>query len=233
MHQIPRIGWTFLIVILTLGLTGCGKGFKDIEEEEEFIPEGQYIAQLKPLNSRKRSYSGWAKIRLTENQIWVRIHLKGPGIKTFHAQHLHTGEACPNLDEDDANADGYIDIKEGSEKFGSILVPLDSDISSQMRGISDFPFMRKQGLYFYSESASAQKLLRDLRESMTFPEDMMTKLEHSEGLDFDRRTIVIYGIPESDYLPDTVATYGGHPRQFALPVACGELKYTNEDMRDP
>jgi hypothetical protein len=233
MHQIPRIGWPLLTYALLLGLMGCGKGFKDMEEKEEFIPEGQYVALLEPVNARKRTYRGWVKIRLTDNQIWVRIKLNGPGIKTIHSQYLQTGEKCPNTDEDDTNADGYVDVKEGKEKFGSILIPLDTDLSSQMKGIANFPFMRQQGFYFYSESASSRKMLNDLRSAMSHPEDMMVKLANSEGLDLERRTIVIYGIPENDRLPDTVATFGGNPRNHALPVACGELKYTNEEMREP
>lgn len=218
-RQLPfsLLGLSFFIL-----LAGCGKGFEEQEEpqEEEYV--GHYRAVFKPLNQRFGRMSGWAAITITDNQFWARVRVGGRKTTTMHAQFIHSRGRCPGM-TDDLNGDGYLDFLEAYRIAGPILVPLDANLNSQLKGMHEFPLMKRKSHYFYSEAASYDRMMEDLRGEDYLSDDMISKLSEDE-LELERRVVMIYGINEDNSLPSTVRSYTGYPAQYALPIACGELQ---------
>jgi len=209
-----------LLCLLTL--LSCGKGFKDDEEIQDEIGPGQYWAVLKPLNQKVGLYSGWVSLSVSDNQFWARIKVHGPNTKNMHAQYIHLNDACPDM-EDDLNRDGYLDFREAHHIAGPILVPLDSNLNSQLKGLNDFPKMKmKNTFYYYSEACNSSRMLSDLKQEDTY-DDMMSKLGRYEKLNFTKRVIIIYGTSEDRFLPASVSSFEVYPSQASIPIACGEI----------
>ncbi len=209
-----------------LSITSCGKGFSeekeqnpgDISQEEE--EDSQYQVRFKPLNARVGSYSGWGSLSIIENQFWARVKLHGPQTDQMHAQYLHTGERCPTM-RDDLNGDGYLDFREAQKVVGDILIPLDGNITTQMKGLFEFPKMNNNNMYYYSEASSYTFMVDDLRREDSFPTDFITKLADGEEVNLGGRVVLIYGVSSGRSLPNTVASFETYPAQATLPVSCG------------
>jgi hypothetical protein len=212
---------TFILLFLSTNF-GCGKGFNDDYQEQEDLAPGDYVAFLKPLNSRMGKHQGVAHISISESQFWVRIKFKGKVSKTMHAQYLHVRGPCPDM-SDDLNRDGYVDFIEAQRKVGPVLIPLDANLNTQIKGIHEFPILGRLGSYYYSEASHSKRVIQDLRGKSVLENLFLTKLKSDEELSLEKRVIVIYGIDENIRLPDTVKSYAGYPSQFTLPIACGEL----------
>lgn len=210
-------------LLCLLMLFSCGSGFGDVEVRQEEVIEGWYTAVLNPLNSKVGIFSGRVDLSMSDNQFWVRVNLKGPQTNEMHPQFLHTNSSCPTM-KDDLNRDGYLDFIESYRVAGPILMPLDSNLNSQMKGLHEFPHMRKNSsYYYYSEACNSDYMLSDLKRKDEYKEDLMTKLRPSEKLNLKKRVVLIYGASSDRYLPDTVGTFDGYPNHSSVPIACGEI----------
>jgi len=216
--------WFFMLI-------SCGKGFNADEGQREEIPPGRYYSSLRPLNTKLGRYSGWVSITISDNQFWARIKLTGPKTSGMHAQYLQANSKCPSM-SDDTNDDGYLDFKEAYAVSGPILIPLDSDLKTQLKGLNIFPKMRRSSFYYYSEACNTSLMMEDLRASDSYSSDMIIKLRPNEELRLDRRVILIYGTDEDRYLPSTVNTFEGYPSQSSIPIACGEILEGESDGFD-
>lgn len=195
----------------------------ETDVSEEPIANGRYTASLKPINVTLGRFTGWLKLSITDNQFWARVKVNGPQTTQMHAQYIHSGSVCPDM-KDDLNRDGYLDFMEVYKIAGPILLPLDSNLNAQLKGLNEFPVMRKNsGLYYYSESCNSERLMADLKRTDIFPYDMITKLHPSEKIDLTKRIIIIYGVSADRNLPESVSSFDGYPREATMPVACGEI----------
>jgi hypothetical protein len=212
-----------LRLLCLLTLYACGKGYEDIKEIEEEVAPGHYKAVFKSLNSKVGRFNGWLSLSIHDNQFWARVKVSGPNTKSMHAQYIHTIGTCPDMD-DDLNHDGYLDFMEVYNVAGPILLPLDSNLNSQLKGLDEFPKMRENTyFYYYSEACQSTRLLSDLKEVDVFGTDMMAKLGRGENLNLATRVIIIYGSSEGRPLPETVRSFEGYPSQSSIPIACGEI----------
>lgn len=174
-----------------------------------------YVADLQPLNAGEHtvgseSYtvptaSGSAVINRNGNDLTVTINVEGVTPLTLHPQHIHAGTMCP-VASDDVNNDGFVDVIEGLPKYGAVLIPLDSNLSSFAPSL-DFPVSDASGSYTYTQEASKSHLQKELREA----------------LKLGNRHVVIHGIDPANPLPASVQSLPGLPAWATLPVACGEL----------
>lgn len=154
--------------------------------------------------------------------VYNRLFAGAPS--AWHMQNIYTGNRCP-VAEDDTNMDGIIDIKEGNEVLGKILIPLDSDINSQMAGYRVFPVADMYGSYFYEKDGSFRALLSDLRKPDPDPFDNIVKLSGDEALQIEGKVVVIHGINETFvHLPETVQSEMDLPAWKTIPIACGILR---------
>jgi hypothetical protein len=196
-------------------------------EREEALPldgshiQGHYQAKFITLNPQVNgTIPGSANLYRKEDRIYAFVRLFAGGVKAWHMQNVYTGSRCPRP-SDDKNADGFIDIQEAEEVLGKILIPLDSDISSQHSGKRFFPLADLSGNYQYERVGSFRRFIEDLQREDQDPEDDFVKIPQGQGLNLLRKTVLIQGVSETLELPETLATKGRHRSFQTLPVACG------------
>ena len=160
------------------------------------------------------------------NQFYARVELSSTFVGVSHRQAIHQGSKCPD-GTSDTNKDGVVDFKEAVSAAGMILIPLDSDVSSQVLG-NEYPVIKEDGLYEYSEAAPLDLLVEELREEDLYPQDSLGKLSKNEKLDLENRTVIIYGIPETKLVPRSVTSNEGEPQDQWIPIACGRINRGKE-----
>ena len=193
---------------------------------EEETDEGTYRVTLTALNTNVTdapapfAASGTATITVTNGEFKAEVSMSGVSAD-LHLQNIFTGTQCPTSSS--AGADGIIDVVEASGVSGKIIVPLDSDLSSQLAGFGQGPIGGSDGNYVYSESTDQNAMLDDLKAQDPNPDDVIVKLSQDEGLRLDGKVIIIHGVPGTTTLPDTVQSISGLPNTTTLPIACGVI----------
>lgn len=203
------------------------QGTNSSREREEALPldgshiQGHYQAKFITLNPHVNgTIPGSANLYRKGERIYAFVRLFAGGVKAWHMQNVYTGSRCPGP-SDDKNADGFIDIQEAEEVLGKILIPLDSDISTQHSGKSFFPLADLSGNYQYERVGPFRRFIEDLQSKDKNPEDDIVKLPQSQGLRLIGKTVLIQGVSDTQELPETLATKGRHRSFQTLPVACG------------
>ena len=205
-------------------LVSCGKGYRTEDSTYPEIVSGQFGATLKPLNPKLGIYTGWVTLSISDNQLWARVKLNGKRTKKMHAQYLHLNSKCPDMNHD-LNHDGYIDFVEATTVSGPIIIPLDSNLNGQMKGLNEFPKMKAtNSFYYYSEACNVDNMLADLTQKDESSGDGMIKLLATEKVSFDQRVVMIYGTSEETPLPQSVRSFEGYPSHDSIPIACGQIK---------
>lgn len=187
---------------------GSGSGMSDQRQDEQ----GVYRAVLTAVNSgvSQNASLGTSTVKVQGDEFQIKINMTDTPVNVTHLQDIRTGLRCPTK-EDDTNNDGFIDAAEGSKVFGELLIPLDGDLNSQAAENKNLPRSNASGNYTYSENASLSRLMSDLRT--------ITDRE----LNLSGRHFVVYSIPETIKLPETVAKLEGLSRNESLPIACGKI----------
>ncbi len=184
--------------------------------------EDNFTVQFAALNGS--GVTGTAELTMDDDDFTVEID--GEDLDaTAHPQHIHgapggtvTAQAvCPTM-ADDANSDGFVDVLEGLPRYGSILLPLDDDISTQAQNVPGFPTGTSID---YSESTTMAALRAALVKDDDNGDDPIGTLGADGTIDLDNYVIVIHGT--TDTLPATVGTLPGLPAAATLPVACGRI----------
>jgi hypothetical protein len=197
------------------------------EQQQEDI--GIYRAILAPMNAGVAGNTvGTIEITITGDDVVVTSNVSGAPNGVKHLQNVMLSTSCPEAAAD-ANQDTFIDIIEGVPSTGPILIPLDSNLSEQIGGMSYGPIANRAGKYFYRRSTSLTALLADLRAPDADATDALAKLPPGQELNLAGRVVLIHGVPTSAALPDTVATVGDLPAEQTLPIACGVLVRVPDD----
>jgi hypothetical protein len=203
-------------------------------QEEENVPsdgsniDGLYNAKFITLNPHVNgTIPGSATFYRKDDRFMAYVRLFAGGPKAWHQQFVYDGNRCPEP-SDDLNGDGFIDIQEAEAVLGKILIPLDSDISTQSSGRRFFPLADLSGYYHYERATSFRRLLSDLQSTDSDPNDDTTKLGPGVGLQIVGRPVLILGITEEVQLPETVATKGRHKAFQNFPIACGIFNKVEE-----
>lgn len=215
---------TFLV--LAGSLIACGKdgggssgnGKKVTDRQYEVASSGNYYSVLRPVNFYSNGFIpyGSAMFTVKDDQLQVNISMDDDQAVT-HRLNLHMGTRCPTK-ADDTNGDGFVDYNEAQAVVGPVLMPLDSDLNSQLSGIETYP--RGPGMS-YVRSASIAKINADLSKADENPADNIMK--HSPGIGFTGRVVLAHGTSAQAGLPASVASYAGESAHFSLPVVCGVL----------
>lgn len=219
-----------VILGILFTLTSCGKD-KDNKELTQFVTheaqeqndQGIYNAVIMPLNTSVAGHaSGSFEIKIDGDDFVVESYVYGvaPGVK--HFQNIMTTSACPN-ESADRNKDGIIDIVEAMNVTGQVLLPLDSDLNSQLSGMSFGPIANSDGQYYYKRSTTLSNILSDLYDLDPDPTDIYHKLMPGQNLFLNNRVILIHGVKSTTHLPSTVATVGELSPEQMLPVACAKI----------
>ena len=234
----------FAIMLLFVFLISCGKsnsraGYPRGEYKPIFLPtdgsniSGIYMAKFQTLNAQiNGTVPGSATLYKKDDKFYAYVRLFGGAPRTWHQQHVHEGIRCPDL-TDDINGDGYIDIEEGNKVWGKILLPLDSNISSQKSGSNIYPVADESGSYFYERTTNFEKMFQDLKSPAEDQNNNYRKLLPEEGLDFRGKVAVVLGTSETVIYPETVASADGRPVHQTFPVACGVFERVTEVPGEP
>jgi hypothetical protein len=190
---------------------------------EELGIEGKYEVKFLPLNTSLAGISNAkAKIHIVADHISVVLDMQDSPSMTLHSQFIYTSSVCPS-DIHDVNKDGFIDPQEAAKVLGPILIPLDSDLSSQMDGITEFPSSDSLGRYHYVQEGLLSHLIADLQSPDLNPKDELGKLNHGQQLKLEGKVIVIQGVPEDLYVPGSISSIGTNSDRVTLPIACGKI----------
>ena len=238
--------YPFLLCFILLVSCGGGSGSNSsgiTTQEESTTPAGTtvldgsnitgtYSAKFMTLNSLVNgTIPGSLTLKRDEDKLFAFIRIFAGGPNAWHQQNMYVGGRCPDLD-DDRNGDGFIDAKEGEDVWGKVLIPFDSDLSSQNAGKNFYPVGDASGSYFYERITSFSSLLKDLRKESTSDESF-TKLKSNEPLEFEGKVIVVFGVPDSVVLPESVQTIGRRSAQKTLPIACGVISRAGNTVGVP
>lgn len=138
----------------------------------------------------------------------IRVSIKATGLEVIdqpHVAHIHglAGNAeamCPTAAQDDDN-DNFIELEEGLDTYGPIIVPL-GDVDPDNDGVVDY------------------SMTFNLNKSSTFAEGM----DKSDLLPIELREIVLHGMTveqgEGDNGGEADGTAG---YKTVLPIACGAV----------
>lgn len=218
---------TCLITLASCGGDSGGSSGSSSQQREQQDDQGIYRAVLKPLNeSVAGSTSGTVEIRIEGDDVVVTSNITGAPAGVKHLQNVTLLSSCP------------APAAEGSfvtaASTGKILIPLDSNLSEQLMGMSFGPIANGSGSYVYKRSTSLTEMLADLRSPDPDSLDAVVKLSPEENLNLDGKVVFIHGVASSANLPETVGTIGDLSPEQALPIACGELvRITSEDVTEP
>jgi hypothetical protein len=218
------------ILILLTFVSSCGKSGSSAGVpivKEKVIPlngsniDGLYMAQFMTLNPGVNgSLPGSATLQRQNDKFFAYVRLFGGAPNAWHQQVIYEGKRCP-MASDDVNGDGYIDAIEGRNVWGQALIPLDSNIGSQVAGKNIYPVADATGTYFYERVTSFDDMFSDLKKEDKNLTDNLTKLGPDKGLDFEGRVVVIHGSSDTVVYPPTVATTDEYAQHQTLPIACG------------
>lgn len=224
---------TIIFIFLSSLLAGCGKTTSPynsdqypLEAREE--QEGYFRAQLKPVNSKINSrVSGRVSVFLRGNQFYAKVRASSGYKSVTHIQGIHVGTRCPTI-HDDVNRDGVVDGAETLQVVGRMLVPLDGDLSRQLRNFHLWPTTNRKGEYLYARSTAVEDIMGELRTRSPRPHELVTRLGTDQEFQLAQRVIVIYGVPYDTRLPGGIKSISGFPPYMLIPIACGHLYETGE-----
>lgn len=220
------------IILLSL-LSACGGssgggGSSSVEQQQEEALatdgsniQGLYLATFSTLNSHVNgTVPGSVTFQRKDDRFYAYVRLFAGFPRAWHMQNVYEGGRCPTA-SDDLNGDGFIDITEAQAVLGKVLIPLDSDISSQNSGRNFYPLADPSGSYHYERITSFERFFRDLKSDDKDPNDHIMKLLPEEPFVLEGKTVMIQGISDSVVIPDTVRSFGRHRPFQTLPVVCG------------
>lgn len=236
MKKNSKLVASLLIGTSLLTLVSCGSDDSDssrstrLREEQQQDDQGIYRAVLSPLNSSVAgNVSGTIEIRIEGDDFVAISSGSGAAAGEKHLHNITLSSTCPTQ-ASDVNGDTYVDIVESFTRTGQILIPLDSDLSNQLDGITYGPIANASGNYYHRRSTTLTDLLNDLRSPDPDTQDSIVKLPEGQNLNLTNRVILVHGVKRSSNLPDTVATIGDLSAEQSLPIACGKLvRVTDED----
>lgn len=192
--------------------------------------QGSYAFELTSLSVELAPLvKGLGSIRVMGDQFEVSVKVEGVEAFSSHAQYLHAGAVCPDMSSD-SNADEYLDSAEALMTSGKILIPFDGDLSAQLLDSNVFPSANGQGKYSYLNSSALSLMIGDLRIEDENPNDAYTKLTLNETINFEGRTVIVYGIPTSLQVPGTIRPFNRLNRQASIPIACGKVLRVLEEV---
>ncbi len=216
-----------LSLLAACGGSGGGGGGSSSQRQEEIAPvdgsniDGHYQAKFITLNPQVNgTIPGSANFVRKEDKLFAYVRLFAGYPRAWHMQHVYTGSRCPTAN-DDTNLDGFIDIAEAEAVVGKILIPMDSDISTQSSGRRFFPLGDLSGYYHYERITSFRRFLNDLQDDDRDLTDDVAKLGPGEGLRLSGKVFMVLGVAETVMLPETVATKEKRRSFQTLPIACG------------
>lgn len=194
--------------------------FSSAQAADSSAPTHQiYTAKLQPMNSTLTGLqtSGQAKFEINGDELAITINVSDAPADTVHWQHFHglEGTAVATCAEADAdkNGDGIIDLIETEPASGTTMVPFDTKPAAMDVAHGEYPKASADGTYAYHSMVSLKELTAAFSNAF-----------NGQDLNLDKRVVLIHGVPDDTELPATVQSLGPIPAQVTVPIACGQIK---------
>ena len=164
-----------LLGLSLLTAVSCGSDDDDddnngsAQQQEDQTTEGTYQVTLSPVNGS--TASGTGTVVIEGGDVNVDMSVAGLTLGVEYPQAVHVGSSCAAP--------------------GNILIPLDSDLETQLSGANSFPSANASGSYTYSEDSSLILMEADLRAPDLDPNDDIVKLELGDSLNLGGRVVGI------------------------------------------
>lgn len=211
----------YVLTIVSLFAFSCNNPNKSSNQETPVQENNTeiYEAQIQSLNSSVTNLqtSGIARLVIDGDKMHVTIDIENapPGIE--HWQHFHgfpneSTAMCATANED-ANADGIVDVVETETVSGTTMVPFNKFPAKMDIPTDTYPVADDDGSYHYEIEIP----MDDLKSAFA-------KAFGGSGLNLESRVIYIHGVPSDTKLPETVASLGDIPAHVTLPIACGKIE---------
>lgn len=215
----------FLLCATLLSAVACGNNNNSksspVSQNLLLSQEGHYQATLSPINAHLAGdVAGAALVKVKGDTLTVEVKVNGSPAQISHRQSIHVADSCPALSSD-INKDGVIDGVEGQKRYGPAIIPLDSDLRTQIEKDIRFPTSDFSGNYFYRQQVNISEMMKDLTAKDFDTSDNITKLK--SGLGLAGRQVVIYGVADDIIMPSSVSAPKGQTKSASLPIACGTL----------
>ena len=214
-----------LALLLSLAAVACDGG--DAEELAIFHAP---LTQINPQVSASTP-TGLFEAVLHGDDNLLEISLEAIGLDAVsHPTFLYSGTSCPTQAMDD-NDDGVVDVFEGQDAYGSILLPLDGDLTNQTIQAGTFPTGSSPS---YAEDATLGLVVDAINGPEVNPLTLFVTLPAGEEFDLGRRVIVMHGVgAELLVARPLVAGIDGTGLSIpeSVPILCGRVVLT-EVQRD-
>ena len=213
-----------IFALSLVSLLSCGQqdhqNIRLSTNKEDLSLKGDYQVILRPLNHH---LSGWipngkSEIKIDEDKMNLSSWLDDSS-SVPHRQFILTGKRCP-VASDDLNQDGVIDVMETFKASGKVLIPLDDNLGTQISPYESFPF----GNFSYQEEIKISALEDDLREVDLDTTDHVVKLPRKDPLNLENKVMIVLGVSEKRFLPDSIQALEGVSRQLSTPIVCGLIQ---------
>lgn len=215
------VGACLLTVVTSCGSDDDDNGSSRTPQPEEQQQEGQFRVVLTPVNPGSAGEAnGTGDFNITGDDVSAIVNVDGAP-DSSHPQNILVGTRCPAA-SDDTNQDGFIDLREAYVASGNVIVPLDSNLSSQSAG----SFNMSGENYDYNESSSYASMLADLQLPDTNTNDFLVKLNPGQQLFLEGKVVMVHGVSADTTLPATVQSDGTATPQATLPILCGVITRT-------
>jgi hypothetical protein len=193
------------------------------EEQQQLDDQGIYRAVLQPLNTNvSGNTTGTVEITVSGDEIVFKSNVRGAPAGVKHLQNIMLANNCP-AGSSDLNGDSFVDIVEAIPATGPYYIPVDSDLSGQIEGMTYGPIANTAGNYSYRRSTSLTLLLADLHTPDPDMTDSLVKIPLEQDLNLEGKVVLVHGVAASKDLPDSVASLNEIPSELTLPIACGKL----------
>lgn len=197
----------FIFTLASILMVSCGQDGSGGAASQGIstLSEGsQYRVILETLNGSVtgNNTTGTSILRKDGEEFLVKVYINDSHAGVSHLQSITSGGECPGQ-QNDVNADGIIDAAEGEAVYGTPVLYLDGDLTTQ--DLTDAIFPRASS-YSYQQTIKLDALALTMNQNSSL-----------EG-----RTMVIHGV-RTGSVPATAVGVSGQSPEASLPIACGKI----------
>jgi hypothetical protein len=182
-----------------------------------------YTAQLTTVNGNipGNKAKGTAQFKMAGDELEITLTGEGlsPDMKILaHVHGLPGGKKASCATQGaDTNKDGYVDVMESEIVTGPPLIPLDANPAKLDAKSKSYPKSDKQGMIQYTKKVKVSELMKNMKKKF-----------QTTTLNLENMVVNLHGVSKDVKLPGTVKSEMKLPANQTIPVACGEIKKSQQ-----
>jgi hypothetical protein len=182
-----------------------------------------YTAQLTTVNQNipGNMAKGTAQLKMSGDELDITLTGEGLSPDMMILAHIHgkpdgTKASCATMNAD-TNKDGFVDVIESEAVSGPAVIPLNGDPAKLDAKSKSYPKSDKQGMLQYTKKVKVSDLMKNLK-----------KKQKMTTLNLENMVINLHGVSKTTKLPGTVKSEMKLPAWQTIPIACGEIKKSQQ-----